>query len=52
MCGYLMFPVEESGFDLAARFPGIAAWLQRIAALPGWKPPYELLPGQRLTRYI
>jgi glutathione S-transferase len=52
MCGYLMFPVEESGYDLAARFPDIAAWLQRIAALPGWKPPYELLPGQRLAWYL
>ena len=52
MCGYLMFPVEESGYDLAARFPDIAAWLQRIAALPGWKPPYDLLPGHRLARYI
>ena len=33
---------EEGGFDLAA-FPGIAAWLARIAALPGhvtidWRP--------------
>ncbi|UFZ03675.1 glutathione S-transferase family protein [Bradyrhizobium ontarionense] len=52
LCGYLSFPVEESGYDLAARFPPVAAWLQRIAALPGWKPPYDLLPGQRLQRYV
>ena len=25
-------------------FPNIAAWKQRIAALPGWKHPYELMP--------
>lgn len=52
MCGYLMFPAEESGYDLAASFPDVHAWLQRIAALPGWKEPYELLPGKRLARYI
>jgi glutathione S-transferase len=52
LCGYLMFPPEESGYDLTARFPAIAAWLGRIAGLPGWKPPYALLPGQRLRRYV
>ncbi|MEJ5999840.1 glutathione S-transferase family protein [Paucibacter soli] len=46
MCGYLYFPVEESGCAIAARYPAIAAWLQRLPQrLPGWKPPYELLPG-------
>lgn len=52
MCGYLLFPVEESGYDLAARFPDVHAWLQRIAALPGWRAPYDLLPGQRLKSYV
>ncbi|MGJ4941876.1 glutathione S-transferase family protein [Bradyrhizobium sp. HKCCYLS1011] len=52
LCGYLSFPVEESGYDLAARFPDVHAWLQRIVALPGRKPPYELLPGARLKRYV
>ena len=52
MCGYLMFPPVESGYDLAARFPAVAAWLGRIAALPGWMAPYDLLPGQRLHRYV
>ena len=52
MCGYLMFPPDESGYDLAARFPNVDAWLQRIAALPGWKAPYDLLPGQRLRKYV
>jgi len=52
MCGYLSFPVEESGYDLAARFPPVHAWLQRIAALPGWRAPYDLLPGARLKRYV
>lgn len=51
LCGYLLFPKEEAGYDLAAEHPAVQAWLQRIAALPGWQPPYELLPGQRLRRY-
>jgi glutathione S-transferase len=46
-CGYLFFP-EPFGFDRAER-PAIAAWLDRIAALPGWRHPYDLmrraLPG-------
>jgi hypothetical protein len=40
MTGYLVFPKEESGYDLAVRHPAINAWLQRIAALPGWQAPY------------
>jgi len=42
MVGYLYYP-EPTGIDRAA-FPNIEAWTQRIAALPGWKPPYELMP--------
>ena len=52
MCGYLMFPKEEAGYDLAARFPAVAAWLGRIAALPRWQSPYDLLPGQHMRLYI
>jgi glutathione S-transferase len=52
MTGYLAFPPEESGYDLAAGYPAIHAWLQRIAALPQWQEPYALLPGKRLQRYI
>ena len=44
MAGYVYYPAEESGFDIAADFPAIRAWRQRLAALPGWKPPYELMP--------
>lgn len=45
LCGYLYFPPEESGYDIATQFPALARWLQRLQALPGWKPPYEMLPG-------
>ena len=41
-CGYLYYP-EPFGFD-RADWPAIDAWLDRIAALPGWKHPYDLMP--------
>ena len=44
MAGYVYYPPEETGFDLKASFPALHAWRQRLAALPGWKPPYELMP--------
>lgn len=50
MAGYHFFPAEETGFDLAASHPNIAAWKQRIAALPGWQPAYALLDGPRWVR--
>lgn len=40
-CGYLYYP-EPFGFERAA-FPNIDGWLDRIAALPGWTHPYELM---------
>lgn len=51
MCAYLSFPADETGFDLPASHPNIQAWLRRITTVPGWKSPYDLLPGQRLPRY-
>jgi len=52
MTGYLAFPNHESGYDLAASHPSVHAWLQRIAALPGWMAPYDLLPGKRMHCYV
>ena len=49
---YLSFPSEEAGYDLAVSHPAIRAWLDRLATLPGWRPPYDLLPGQRLQKYV
>ncbi|MFC0243135.1 glutathione S-transferase family protein [Rhodopseudomonas telluris] len=49
---YLSFPEDETGFDLAASHPAVRAWLDRLAALPGWRAPYDLLPGRRLPRYV
>lgn len=41
--GYLYYP-ESFNFD-RADYPNISAWLDRIAATPGWKHPYDLLPA-------
>jgi glutathione S-transferase len=49
LCGYLYFPVEESGYDIAKSYPAMAKWLDRLKALPGWKPPYQMLPGQQIA---
>ena len=47
-CGYLFYP-EPFGFS-RADWPQIDRWLDRIAALPGWKHPYELMPGNPSDR--
>jgi glutathione S-transferase len=48
MVGYLYYPAEEFGFDIAGTHKNIAAWLDRIKTLPGWKHPYDLMPGHPL----
>ncbi|HVY57427.1 MAG TPA: glutathione S-transferase [Xanthobacteraceae bacterium] len=50
LVGYLYYPADEFGFDIAAEHPAIAAWLGRIKALPGWKHPYDLMPGYPLPQ--
>lgn len=49
LAGYLYYPVEESGYDIEARFAHIARWRDRLKAIPGWAPPYEMLPGERIA---
>ena len=41
---------EEFGFDIPATYPSIGGWLDRIKALPGWRHPYDLMPGHPLPR--
>jgi len=43
LAGYVFYPAKETGFDIEAQFPAIHAWRQRLANLPGWQPPYELM---------
>lgn len=49
LIGYLFYPAEESGFDIAARWPSIHAWRERMRALPRWRDPYDLMPGERIA---
>jgi glutathione S-transferase len=45
-CAGYMFYDDEFPFDWAGEFPAITAWKDRIRALPGWKHPYQLMPGR------
>ncbi len=47
-CSYLYYP-EPFGFQ-RADWPQIDLWLNRIAGLPGWKAPYDLMPGSPADR--
>ncbi len=47
-CGYLFYD-EPFGFD-RAEWPHIDAWLTRISKTPGWKHPYDLMPGNPSDR--
>ncbi len=42
---YLYYPADEFGFDIGKEHPAIGAWLERMKAQPGWKHPYDLMPG-------
>jgi glutathione S-transferase len=43
LVGYLYYG-EATGIDRTL-FPHMQSWADRIAALPGWKHPNELMPG-------
>jgi glutathione S-transferase len=49
LCGYLFFPPAESGYNIGESYPAMARWLERLKQLPGWKGPYEMLPGQQVS---
>jgi glutathione S-transferase len=44
LAGYVFY-TEPTGIERTTEFPNVEAWAGRIAALPGWKHPYELMPG-------
>lgn len=46
--GYLYYP-EPFGFN-RADWPNIDAWLTRLSQQPGWKHPYDLMPGNPSDR--
>lgn len=47
-CGYLFY-TEPFGFE-RADWPNIDGWLTRIAQTPGFKLPYDLMPGSPADR--
>lgn len=46
LCSYMYYD-GELGIDLG-EYPNVTAWLARLKALPGWKHPYDLMPGHPL----
>ena len=46
--GYLYYP-EPFGF-VRTDWPSIDGWLSRLSAQPGWKHPYDLMPGSPADR--
>jgi len=44
LAGYVFYD-EPTGIDRVKEFPNVEAWAARIAALPRWKHPYDLMPG-------
>ena len=44
-CVGYMFYQDEFPIDWAADYPNLTAWRERIRALPGWRHPYDLMPG-------
>jgi glutathione S-transferase len=48
VAGYVFYPAEEHGYDWRVTHPNIHAWTERLRALPGWKDPYDLMPGEKI----
>ena len=49
LSGYLFYPLDESGYGMVGRYDHIAAWLDRLRAIPGWAKPYAMLPGEYIA---
>lgn len=47
-CGYLYYP-EPFRFD-NTKWHNISRWLSNISQTPGWKAPYDLMPGSPADR--
>ena len=46
-CVGYMYYTDEYDYDWS-EVPNVVAWRERIAALPGWKHPHDLMPGHPL----
>jgi glutathione S-transferase len=49
LAGYVFFD-DEIGVHWRKEYPHIHAWMERIRALPGWRHPYDLMPGHPLPK--
>lgn len=49
LAGYVFFD-DEIGVHWRKEYPHIHAWTERMRALPGWKHPYDLMPGHPLPK--
>jgi glutathione S-transferase len=49
LSGYVFYPMEESGIDIAATQPHLGAWIARLRQLEGWGDPYDVMPGERIA---
>ena len=47
-CAGYIYYLDETDLDIAD-YPNIARWRDAIAALDGWKHPYDLMPGHPMT---
>lgn len=47
-CGYLFYP-EPYGFE-RSDWANIDRWMNNIETMPGWKHPYDLMPGNPSDR--
>lgn len=49
LAGYMFYPETEHGYDFETSHINVYTWTQRLKALPGWKEPYDLMPGKRIA---
>lgn len=42
-CSAYLLMAGEADIDIPAEWPAVAAWLDRLTALPGWVAPYDLM---------
>ena len=45
----ILYGMSELGVDWN-NYPNVRDWLQRLRSQPGWKHPYDLLPGHPLPQ--
>ena len=48
LAGYMFYPSNEYGYDFEKSHTNIFTWTQRLKSLPGWKDPYDMMPGERI----